>query len=74
MKNKILPGKIVVVTGMRRIPEACNKCTYYDSMGNRSKRHNDGVCTARGYLYTTRHINVTKERLPTCPLVKIEEE
>ena len=74
MKSSALPGKIVVVTGMRRIPSACIKCTFYDNMGNKSRRRNDGVCGARGYFYTTRNINVTKERLPTCPLVKVESE
>lgn len=74
MKASALPGKIVIVTGLRKIPESCSKCKYYDSMGGHGGRRNDGICIARAYPYTTRRINVSKERLTTCPLVMGGEE
>ena len=69
-----LTGKVVILTGLRTIPKSCSVCKYYDNCGNRNKRQNDGICTARGYNYSTRYINVSKERLPTCPLVLVEKE
>ena len=59
-----LLGKVVVVTQMRKIPAACQMCKYYENRG----RGSDGVCTARGTLYATRGIRVSKERLDNCPL------
>lgn len=41
----------------------CNK----RNCGNRG-RGSDGACTARGTLYATRGIRVSKERLDNCPL------
>ncbi len=63
-----LLGKVVVVTQMRKIPAACQMCKYYESMGGNRGRGSDGVCTARGTLYATRGIRVSKERLDNCPL------
>lgn len=63
-----LLGKIVVVTQMRKIPAACQMCKYYENMGGISGYSNDGACTARGTIYATRSIKVSKERLPNCPL------
>lgn len=74
MRTKSVNGKVVIVTGLRTIPRSCSVCKYYDCLGNRNKRQNDGICTARGYNYSTRHINVSKERLQTCPLVLVEKE
>ena len=59
-----LLGKVVVVTQMRKIPA----CKYYENMGGNRGRGSDGVCTARGTLYATRGIRVSKERLDNCPL------
>lgn len=63
-----LRGKIVVVTNMRAVPRTCSQCKYYDSMGGAPGRGNDGVCTARGTLYSTASIRPSKERLENCPL------
>lgn len=63
-----LLGKVVVVTQMRKIPEACQMCKYYENMGGNRGRGSDGVCTARGTLYATRGIRVSKERLDNCLL------
>jgi hypothetical protein len=63
-----LLGKVVVVTQMRKIPAACQMCKYYENMGGNRGRGSDGVCTARGTLYATRGIRVSKERLDNCPL------
>ena len=43
-------------------------CKYYENMGGNRGRGSDGVCTARGTLYATRGIKVSKERLDNCPL------
>ena len=74
MKWRQLLGKIVIVTGMHKVPESCSKCRYYDSMGNRHGRGNDGACTARPAFWSTSSIIVTKERLPNCPLCLVEKE
>lgn len=50
------------------IPSACAYCKYYENMGGNRGRGSDGVCTARGTLYATRGIRVSKERLDNCPL------
>lgn len=63
-----LIGKIVVVTNLRKIPRSCGECKYYDNMGETRGYRNDGICTARGTIYTTRHIQTSKERLDNCPL------
>lgn len=63
-----LLGKVVVVTQMRKIPAACQMCKYHENMGGKRGRGSDGVCTARGTLYATRGIRVSKERLRNCPL------
>ena len=63
-----LLGKVVVVTKMRIIPKSCSQCKYYDNMGGTSGRNNNGVCTARGTLYSTNHIATSKQRLENCPL------
>ena len=63
-----LLGKVVVITQMRKIPTACAYCKYYENMGGNRGRGSDGVCTARGTLYATRGIRVSKERLDNCPL------
>lgn len=63
-----LRGKVVVVTQLRKIPAACSQCKYYDSMGGNPGRGNDGVCSARATLYSTSHIQSSKERLKDCPL------
>ena len=63
-----LLGKVVVVTQMRKLPAACQMCKYYENMGGNRGRGSDGVCTARGTLYATRGIRVSKERLDNCPL------
>lgn len=63
-----LRGTIVVTTQLRKIPESCSKCKYYDSMGGNPGRWNSGVCSARATLWSTEHIRVTKERLENCPL------
>ncbi len=63
-----LLGKIVVITQMRKIPTACAACKYYENMGGTPGYGNDGVCTARGELYATQSIKVSKERLNNCPL------
>lgn len=63
-----LLGKVVVITQMRKIPTACAYCKYYENMGGNRGRSSDGVCTARGTLYATRGIRVSKERLDNCPL------
>lgn len=63
-----LLGKVVVVTQMKKIPTACAYCKYYENMGGNRGRGSDGVCTARGTLYATRGIRVSKERLDNCPL------
>ena len=60
--------KVVVVTQMKKIPTACAYCKYYENMGGNRGRGSDGVCTARGTLYATRGIRVSKERLDNCPL------
>lgn len=46
----------------------CAYCKYYENMGGNRGRGSDGVCTARGTLYATRGIRVSKERLDNCPL------
>lgn len=69
-----LLGKIVIVTGMHKVPESCSKCRYYDSMGNRPGRGNDGICTARPSFFSTSSICITKERLPNCPLRLVEKD
>lgn len=71
MKNELI-GKVVIVTQMRNIPHTCQQCKYYDNMGGRPGRYSEGVCTARGTLYSTESIRVSKERLPNCPLRKVE--
>ena len=63
-----LYGKVVIVTGMRHVPKACRECSYYDNMYESIGAVNDGVCMARGVLYSTRNIRVSKERLDNCPL------
>lgn len=63
-----LLGKVVVITQMRKIPTACAYCKYYENMGGNRGRGSDGACTARGTLYATRGIRVSKERLDNCPL------
>ena len=63
-----LLGKVVVVTQMRKIPAACQMCKYYENMGGKQGYSNDGACTARGGIYATRGIRVSKERLRNCPL------
>ena len=63
-----LSGKIVVVTQLRKIPSACSKCKYYESMGGKPGRGNNGICSARAILYSTSHIQPSKERLEDCPL------
>ena len=68
-----LRGKIVVVTGLRKIPRTCSQCGYYDSLGGRPGRNNDGVCSARGTLWSTRKIRTSKERLENCPLRMITD-
>ena len=60
--------KVVVVTQMKKIATACAYCKYYENMGGNRGRGSDGVCTARGTLYATRGIRVSKERLDNCPL------
>lgn len=52
----------------RPSPTACAYCKYYENMGGNRGRGSDGVCTARGTLYATRGIRVSKERLDNCPL------
>lgn len=71
MKTKELLGKVVVVTRMRKVPGCCAMCSYYDNMGNRPGRGNDGACTANGGYYSTESIAVSKQRLPNCPLAKV---
>lgn len=63
-----LLGKVVVITQMKKIPTACAYCKYYENMGGNRGRGSDGACTARGTLYATRGIRVSKERLDNCPL------
>ena len=63
-----LLGKVVVITQMRKIPTAYAYCKYYENMGGNRGRGSDGACTARGTLYATRGIRVSKERLDNCPL------
>ena len=63
-----LLGKVVVITQMRKIPTACAYCKYYENMGGKQGYGNDGACTARGVIYATRGIRVSKERLRNCPL------
>lgn len=63
-----LLGKVVVITQMKKIPTACAYCKYYENMGGNRGRGSDGACAARGTLYATRGIRVSKERLDNCPL------
>lgn len=67
-----LIGKVVVVTQLRSIPKNCSSCKYYDSMGGRPGRGNDGACTAKGTYYSTQTIQPSKEWLETCPLRLVE--
>ena len=69
-----LCGKIVIVTEMRRLPRRCSQCKYYDSMGGSPGRGNDGACSARGTLWSTRNISPSKERLDNCPLRMITDD
>lgn len=68
-----LLGKVVVVTGMRKIPKSCTRCPFYDNMGGRSGHINNGVCTATGSYRSTEGIQVTKMRLDSCPL-KLDDD
>ena len=66
--------KVVVVTQMKKIPTACAYCKYYENMGGNRGRGSDGACTARGTLYATRGIRVSKERLDNCPKNETQKE
>jgi len=74
MTPTALLDKVVIVTRMQRIPNNCQRCPYYDSMGGSpGGQYNDGVCWAKGVdkAESTRYIRISSERLPTCPLVKV---
>ena len=45
----------------------CRKCDNIREVHD-PRKGRDGVCTARGTLYATRGIRVSKERLDNCPL------
>lgn len=66
-------NRIAVVTKMRRIPPCCRNCAYYNSMGTARGMRNYGACVAMGRAVSTEKIQVSKERLPGCPLRMIED-
>ena len=68
-----LLGKVVVVTGMRKIPKCCIRCHFYDNMGGKSGHTNSGACKANGSYRSTEGIQVTKMRLDSCPLVMVDD-
>lgn len=67
---------IVVKTKMRKIPDCCRKCIFYDSLISeypwRVSNKNDGCCTALSNR-ATHNIIVSRERLKNCPLVEETE-
>lgn len=64
-------GKVVVVTGIKKMPQCCQRCPYYRT-GPEMKYltgRNSSACWARGWPnFTLYKIKVSKERLPDCPL------
>ena len=72
MKTDLI-GKVVVVTGMRKIPMCCIRCPFYDNMGGKSGHINYGVCKANGSYRSTSGIQVTKMRLDSCPLKVVDD-
>lgn len=66
--------KIIIETGLKKIPNSCMKCEYFISLFTipEFSSKNDGHCTALSRGNDTRNIVVSKERLKNCPLREVE--